>query len=151
MTSDGGSDRWVVAMPVRCLSAGSMTFAGVRDSNLFSQPDQPSFEVSYEFSMSINPIFCALPADDLRARRDGELAALAKLARRSDWLPNGARLEFAAASETLAAITRIVDAERQCCRFLRFEIVVEPDGGAIALAVTGPDGTREFLDSLFPQ
>ena len=100
--------------------------------------------------MSSNPIVCTLPADDLRARREGELAALAKLARSCNWLRNGVRLEFGAASETLAAIARIVDAERQCCRFLRFEIVVEPDGCAIALAVTGPAGTREFLDSLFP-
>jgi hypothetical protein len=100
--------------------------------------------------MSVQPIFCTLSTDDLRKRREGELSALAMLARRLDRLPNGLRLEFGSASETLAAITRVVDAERHCCRFLRFEIVVEPDDGAIVLAVTGPAGTRQFLEIVLP-
>jgi hypothetical protein len=41
-----------------------------------------------------------------------------------------------------------VEAERQCCRFLRFAIVVEPDGGPIALQLSGPTGTRAFLSGL---
>lgn len=40
------------------------------------------------------------------------------------------------------------DAERQCWRFLRFEITTEPDGGPIWLNLSGPDGTREFLSAL---
>jgi hypothetical protein len=35
-----------------------------------------------------------------------------------------------------------------CCRFLRFTLTVEPDRGPIALELTGPRGTREFLESL---
>ena len=31
---------------------------------------------------------------------------------------------------------------------LRFQITVEPDGGPIWLELTGPSGTREFLDAL---
>jgi hypothetical protein len=49
---------------------------------------------------------------------------------------------------TLTAIAQTIDAERQCCRFLTFTVTVEPDGGPISLAVTGPPGTREFLDAL---
>jgi hypothetical protein len=53
-----------------------------------------------------------------------------------------------AASDALTAIVSVVDAERQCCRFLRFQITVEADEGPVCLDVTGPSGTREFLDNL---
>jgi len=48
----------------------------------------------------------------------------------------------------LSTIMQAVDAERQCCRFLRFVIAVEPDGGPISVELTGPPGTREFLTAL---
>jgi hypothetical protein len=50
--------------------------------------------------------------------------------------------------ETLATIARAVEAERHCCRFLRFGITVEPDGGPVFLELTGPAGTREFIGAL---
>ena len=40
-----------------------------------------------------------------------------------------------------------VEAERQCCRFLRFDISVEPDGGPLWLSLSGPLGTRDFLSA----
>ena len=49
--------------------------------------------------------------------------------------------------DILATIAQTIDAERQCCRFLRFSITVEPDGGPITLELTGPPGTREFLSA----
>jgi hypothetical protein len=60
-------------------------------------------------------------------------------------LPDGLRLRFPASAETLAAIVSAVEAERHCCRFLRFTITVEPGGGPILLELNGPPGTREFL------
>ena len=45
-------------------------------------------------------------------------------------------------------IARTVDMERQCCRFLRFTVTVEPNDGPIALDLTGPAGTREFLAAM---
>ena len=45
-------------------------------------------------------------------------------------------------------IARAVEAERHCCRFLRFGITVEPDGGPVFLELTGPRGTREFIGAL---
>jgi hypothetical protein len=64
-------------------------------------------------------------------------------------MPDGYRLTFRASSETLRAIADVVDAERQCCRWLRFHLTVEPDGGAMVLTLSGPDGARDFLDALF--
>ena len=42
----------------------------------------------------------------------------------------------------------MLDAERQCCRFLRFRLTVEPNLGPIVLELSGPPGTEEFLASL---
>jgi hypothetical protein len=49
----------------------------------------------------------------------------------------------------LPEITRMVDDERQCCRFLRFTVTVEPDEGPISVDLTGPAGTRDFLAAMF--
>jgi len=76
---------------------------------------------------------------------------LSELVRRADEhedLPEGHRLRFAGGEEVLLIIARAVEAERQCCRFLRFEITVEPDGGPISLELSGPPGTREFIAAL---
>lgn len=94
------------------------------------------------------PIACTLTPDALAARRAGLLSALLQRAEGREELPGGLRLRFAPTGETLATITRAVDAERHCCRFLRFEITVEPDGGPVFLELSGPPGTREFLGAL---
>ena len=95
------------------------------------------------------PVACTLTPDALAARRAGLLRDLVGRASSRDALPSGWRFLFPGDGETLIAIARTVDAERQCCRFLRFEIAVEPDGGPISLVLTGPSGTAEFLASLF--
>ena len=94
------------------------------------------------------PIFCTLTPDALRTRREGLLRDLLRQADAREDLPAGLRLRFAPSSETLSTIARAVDAERHCCRFLRFTITIEPDGGPIVLELTGPEGTREFVGAL---
>jgi hypothetical protein len=93
------------------------------------------------------PIICTLSPDALLTRRD-ELAALVRSAAVANEIPGGMRFRFAATDEVLPTLARVVEAERQCCRFLRFAITVEPDGGPIGLEVTGPAGTREFVAAL---
>ena len=94
------------------------------------------------------PIACTLAPDALRARRDGLLADLLRRAEHQELLDEGLRVRFAPDNDTLATIAQVVDAERRCCRFLRFVITVEPDGGEISLDLSGPAGTREFIAGL---
>jgi hypothetical protein len=98
--------------------------------------------------MSDLPIVCTLTPDALRARREGLLSDLLRRADDHQQLPEGLRLRFTPTSETLATIARAVDAERHCCRFLRFGITFEPDGGPMFLELSGPPGTREFVAAL---
>lgn len=94
------------------------------------------------------PIACTLSRADLRARREGLLADLRRRADAHEVLAEGYRLRLAANEDTLSAVAAAIEAERHCCRFLRFRITVEPDGGPIWLELSGPPGTREFLSAL---
>ena len=90
------------------------------------------------------PIACSLQPDELRVRREGLLLELRRRVRNFEDRADGFRLQFAAGEDTLVLIAGVVEAERRCCRFLRFAIHVEPDDGPIYLDLSGPPGTREF-------
>jgi hypothetical protein len=98
--------------------------------------------------MADSPIVCTLGPEALKARKEGLLTRVARLSRHVVKLPTGFRLEFAAEGDTLRALTDLIDAERQCCRFFRFALTVEPDGGPMQLEVTGPVGTADLIDAL---
>ena len=108
-------------------------------------------ERQVEMNHSDLPIVCSLSPEALQARRLGLLAELMDLAERHEPISEGMRLTFPAELVTLSAVARAVEAERHCCRFLRFSITVEPDNGPIVLELMGPRGTGEFLAGLFGQ
>jgi len=94
------------------------------------------------------PIVCTLAPSDLRARRETLIPGLVNRAEQVDAVEDGYRFRFVATDDVLAAITQTIEAERQCCQFLKFELSVEPAGGPITLTITGPSGTREFLSEV---
>lgn len=96
---------------------------------------------------SQTPVACALTSAELRERRTQVLALLQHRCEERLALPEGVRLQFAPAGETLAALATLIDAERQCCPFLDFELTVAADGGPVWLTLTGPAGTRAFLET----
>jgi hypothetical protein len=98
--------------------------------------------------MSELPIACTLSPDALSARRQGLLSELLQQSAGRELLSDGLRLRFAPSAETLSSIAKAVEAERHCCRFLRFTLTVEPDEGQFTLDLTGPQGTREFVSAL---
>jgi hypothetical protein len=94
------------------------------------------------------PIACALDPAELEWRRDALLPGIVARAESSEPLPTGIRWRFRATRELLLALATMIDAERRCCPFLRFHVVVEAADGPVLLEVTGPDGTRKFLERL---
>jgi hypothetical protein len=95
------------------------------------------------------PIMCTLSPSASAVRKEGLLARIAAQCKQTIQLEAGYRFKFDPNEKTLLLIARMIDAERQCCRFLRFDLSVPPGGGQMSLEVTGPSGTREFLDALF--
>ena len=92
------------------------------------------------------PIVCTLTPDALAARKDQLLSGLGQRALSREPVAEGMRLTFPA--DMLRELAAMIDAERQCCRFFSFELVVPPGGEALALTVSGPPGTRAFIDDL---
>src|SRR6267378_4118847 len=96
------------------------------------------------------PIACELAPPELDVRRKELLSGLLALAQERISITNELRWRFAPTAEFLTAAAKTIDAERQCCQFLKFLLTVEPDAGDMLLEITGPEGTAEFLNSLFP-
>jgi hypothetical protein len=96
--------------------------------------------------MSDRPIACTLEPGQLRERLDGLLGRLAALASERQLLDDGVVLRFESAAADLPLLLQVLQAERQCCRFLTFRLAFEPELGPITLEMTGPPGTREFLE-----
>ena len=92
------------------------------------------------------PVVCTLTKDTLATRKANLLSGLVRRAERREDTADGIRFSFP--SDALSALAATLDAERQCCRFLRFTIIVEPDCGPIELLLSGPPGTRDFLAAL---
>jgi hypothetical protein len=84
----------------------------------------------------------------LAERSDVLLPGLARRATDLCWLESGVRLTFGFDGNLLMELADVIAAEHQCCRFLRFNVIVEPGDGAVTLDVSGPDGTVEFLEQL---
>jgi hypothetical protein len=96
------------------------------------------------------PMVCTLTPEQLSASREGLLPGLLERADERTPLERGYRMKFTPphAPGLLDEIASIVEQERGCCQFLKFQITVEPSNGPIYLEVTGPAGTREMLDAL---
>jgi hypothetical protein len=94
------------------------------------------------------PIVCTLTPDTVATRKAQLLPRLVQKADAIEETADGYRLQFAPSSELLTSIASVIDAERRCCRFLRFELAVEPDEGPITLIISGPPGASEFLEAM---
>jgi hypothetical protein len=96
------------------------------------------------------PVACTLEGAAL-AQRQAELATgLFAQAVDVETLPDGYRWRFESSPGLLGRLVAVVEAERHCCRFLRFNLETAPDLGTVTLAVTGPAGSREFLEAWLP-
>lgn len=96
------------------------------------------------------PIACSLDADELTRRQADLRASVLARATSVEGLGQGLRWRFSASADLMSRLGALIDAERRCCRFLRFVLHAEPDLGEVTLEVTGPEGTREFLARWLP-
>jgi hypothetical protein len=97
-----------------------------------------------EFSLA-----CTLSEPELRERRRLVLEPIRAAAVRLTPLPAGLACSFNASSEMLIKLAQLVDLERQCCRFLSFQIVVEAGEQALRLEVTGPPEAQSIIADFF--
>jgi len=96
------------------------------------------------------PLVCTLPTGELNARAAQFLPGAVAATTARQTIENRFRFTSQASSDVLSSIVRMIDAERQCCQFLRFQLTVEASGGHVVLDVTGPAGSQDFSGDLAP-
>ena len=93
------------------------------------------------------PIACTLLEAELQRRRSEMLERVFARAQETRPLDDGYAIRFAADDAAVAELVQLIQLERQCCAFLKFRLTVEPAGGPVWLELTGPEGTKSFLES----
>lgn len=90
------------------------------------------------------PIACSLPADAAAER----LSSLEQLAQNAligaGRTRTGIELRFHAGERIEQRVLEFIEAERQCCPFLDFELA---RGSELRLRIVGPDEARPVLDA----
>lgn len=95
------------------------------------------------------PIACSLTDKELQKRRKDILHKIAASLIEVREMPDGFEYRFPVEDVVLEDLTTIINLERKCCPFLNFKLVVEAHNDFVALELTGREGTKEILKSLF--
>lgn len=95
------------------------------------------------------PVACLLTAPELQERRRTVLQKFRSAVVEIKELEGGYSYRLPADDEWLLELAHLVNLERRCCPFLSFNISVEPSGAPLVLEITGPAGTKEFLETTF--
>jgi hypothetical protein len=64
-------------------------------------------------------------------------------------LPDGYGFRLPPDSAMLLKIAEYIANERLCCAFIHFTIEIEPNGGPFWLRLTGGEGVKEYMGSVF--
>jgi hypothetical protein len=95
------------------------------------------------------PIACSLDDPELARRAEQvKREVFAGAAERIE-LENGYAFRFPGDDAWKARIEEFIATERRCCPFFRFEVTYDPGLGPILLRLTGPEGTKQFIESAF--
>lgn len=94
-------------------------------------------------------ITCTLPEADRATRQQALRRGLLGRLRETRELPNGFALRFDADAATKAEVRDFIAFEEGCCGFATF--ATETDTLGHWLHVTGPDGTKTFVEALLAE
>ena len=97
------------------------------------------------------PIACSLTTAEFRDREAKLLAQFRSAVIETEELQEGYAFRLSGDGEWIGLIAELMVAERECCPFLAFEVIALPNKGPLIVRVTGPDGTKEFVRSVFMQ
>jgi DNA-binding transcriptional MerR regulator len=64
-------------------------------------------------------------------------------------IPDGYGFRLPNDSAMLLKVAEYIANERLCCTFIHFTLEIEPNGGPIWLRLTGAEGTKEYMRSVF--
>jgi hypothetical protein len=94
------------------------------------------------------PIACSLPDREQADRMEEIHTGISHGIQQRVELPDGYEFRFPGGDEWLEKLAQFVRFERECCRFLTFELITEPYKGPIRLRLRGPAGAKEFIRTM---
>ena len=94
------------------------------------------------------PMTCCLTSAELRERGATLLAQFRSAVIETEELRDGYAFRVPGDTKWLAIMAKMMEAERECCPFLTFELVAQPNMGPVIVRVTGPAGAKAFLKTI---
>ena len=64
-------------------------------------------------------------------------------------LPDGYAFRLCEEQTTVLQVAEFITNERRCCPFFHFMLSIEPEGGAVWLTLTGLEGVKETIETIF--
>jgi hypothetical protein len=94
------------------------------------------------------PLACSLSAEQLPHRRQ-VIQALFKRLIETRELDHGFEFIFPSEEQMLSGLADFIRFERNCCRFLSFELRFEPEQGPVRLQVIGVPEAKPIIRAMF--
>ena len=94
------------------------------------------------------PIACSLTITELRDREARLLAQFRSVVIETEELQEGYAFRLAGDGDQIRLVADLIAAERECCPFLTFELLAQPNMGPIIVRATGPGGGKEFVKNI---
>jgi len=94
------------------------------------------------------PVACRLSDAEFRKREATLLAQFKSALVASEELADGYAFRIPGDGSSFAVLANLIMAERECCPFLTFEVVAQPNMGPVIVRVTGPGSAKEFLKTI---
>jgi hypothetical protein len=94
------------------------------------------------------PIACCLTSAELREREATLLAQFRSAVIGTEELRDGYAFRVPGNGKWITIIAKMIVAERECCPFLTFELVAQPNMGPVIVRVTGPACIKDFLKTV---
>lgn len=97
------------------------------------------------------PIACDLTVFPAQTRQEfaAAIPAMFQGVQKLRELPHGYALQFPNEPGMLLTLANFVEHERQCCPFYDFVLEVKANGGPFWLHLTGGEGVKEFVQTVF--
>jgi hypothetical protein len=92
-------------------------------------------------------IACQLSSAELQKRKAEVIASLKTKVLSRQVLDNGYQYEFKGANGILDELMSFIKTEKQCCAFFDFDLSVSDTSSHIRLSITGPEGTKQFIET----
>ena len=93
-------------------------------------------------------VACSLSTAELREREVKLLARFRSAVIATEELPDGYAFRLPGHRGCITLIAELIEAERECCPFLAFEMSAHPQMGPVIVRMFGPVGVKEFLETI---